>query len=284
MRKLLLIPVFTALLIGLSTSDNILWAKRILLGNHTVHVVQKGETLSDISLQYYGTAKYWKALAVLNRAPDSDLIFPDERIVIPDKEAVNNVRRARSITAVNQIMGNVVEFLALKQTENASDLTHAEPEAASSQVEDQSAQSTSPKTIENQTNELSANKTTERTATASVFPKVAQTEPASFNTAWLLVPLAVVGLVLLLAIWRKRKKQNENGTHIDNKGILQTIAQIFAHEHKKTGNTAEENRGDFAEKNSVLSGFDSVDYRDEELDYSDEDAERNKVKDVVPVV
>ena len=49
------------------------------------HVVQKGDTLSEISQQYYGTSRHWRAIQEANAAliPDAALLRPGMRLRIP---------------------------------------------------------------------------------------------------------------------------------------------------------------------------------------------------------
>jgi nucleoid-associated protein YgaU len=51
-----------------------------------IHVVRSGETLSDISRQYYGSADKWQKILGADRLPISDpgKIRPGARLVIPE--------------------------------------------------------------------------------------------------------------------------------------------------------------------------------------------------------
>lgn len=51
-----------------------------------IHVVRSGETLSDISRQYYGSADKWQKILGADRLPISDpgKIKPGARLVIPE--------------------------------------------------------------------------------------------------------------------------------------------------------------------------------------------------------
>jgi len=50
------------------------------------HIVRKGETLSDISSQYYGSAKNWRKIAEANRSvvKDAHIVKPGAKLMIPD--------------------------------------------------------------------------------------------------------------------------------------------------------------------------------------------------------
>ncbi len=48
-----------------------------------IHVVQKGDTLSAISKNYYKDAKYYPHIAELNNIDNPDLIYVDQKITIP---------------------------------------------------------------------------------------------------------------------------------------------------------------------------------------------------------
>lgn len=106
MKKLMLGIVLVLALVFTLVPDALLWCTRTFLNAPTVHKIETGEYLSKISQRYYGTAKYWQELALINRAPNSDLVFPGEDIFIPSKEVVEQLHRARSISKVNQLMND----------------------------------------------------------------------------------------------------------------------------------------------------------------------------------
>jgi len=67
------------------------------------HVVQKGDTLSEISQQYYGTCRHWRAIQKANAAlvPDSALLRLGMRLRIPVlDDDVRNVAAAAAPTPV----------------------------------------------------------------------------------------------------------------------------------------------------------------------------------------
>lgn len=53
-------------------------------GGGKIHVVAAGETLSDISKQYYGTTSHWRAILNANKTVDPDNLRVGEKLVIPE--------------------------------------------------------------------------------------------------------------------------------------------------------------------------------------------------------
>lgn len=87
-----------------------------------MHQVLQGEYLSKISLQYYGTAKYWHELALINRAPDSDMVFPGETVLIPSKAVMEKLHRAHSLSRVNTLVEAEKELYASKNSKATENL------------------------------------------------------------------------------------------------------------------------------------------------------------------
>jgi len=136
MKKLLTILVLLGLILVVTMPDALLWCKKLILDEPTIHQVDAGEYLSKISLQYYGNAKYWRELALINRAPDSDLIFPGEDIFIPTREVIEQLHRARSLSKVNSLVDEEKQLYAQNQIPETEHLvgTDAPPTAESGTV------------------------------------------------------------------------------------------------------------------------------------------------------
>ena len=49
-----------------------------------IHVVELGEILGDISMEYYGTSRRWRAIADANGISDATTLREGQRLVIPD--------------------------------------------------------------------------------------------------------------------------------------------------------------------------------------------------------
>jgi len=115
-KYLITTALFVSVFLGLFTRDPLLWCSRIFSSDPQVHTIQPGEYFSRLSLKYYNTVDYWRELALINRAPDADLVFPGEQVIVPGLEAIQRIRRARSLTAVNSIIDAEEKTLAALET------------------------------------------------------------------------------------------------------------------------------------------------------------------------
>jgi nucleoid-associated protein YgaU len=54
-----------------------------------IHVVEKGQTLSDIAYKYYGSTGKWRKIFEANRSllKDENTLIPGTRLIIPDQAA-----------------------------------------------------------------------------------------------------------------------------------------------------------------------------------------------------
>jgi len=94
-----------------------LLSNRLFLDEPTIHVVKDGEYFSDIAERYYGNPKLWRALALINRAPDANRIYPGEKIILPDARIVAKIARAKRLSDVNEMV-RLQEQLAKLEPEN----------------------------------------------------------------------------------------------------------------------------------------------------------------------
>jgi len=92
----------------------------------TSHEIQTGEWLSKLAKKYYGDASYWRELALVNRAPNGDLIFPGEKVIVPSFDAIQQIRRSRSLSAVNEVVDMQENILAGKMPEPSQPVAEGE--------------------------------------------------------------------------------------------------------------------------------------------------------------
>lgn len=200
MKKFFSILLIIGLLVIGYTSDVFLYAKKLISGEPTTHSIKNGEYLSEIAQKYYGRADYWQELALVNRAPDSDLIFPGEEIIIPSKEVIEKIRRTRWLSRVNRYVKGQENMLAGRLDEQQDHSfsgtvpeTMSESELPITELENKPLPN---KTVEAQKNEA----------------------PAKSSLPYFL--LAAIGIVfitamIILILYRKRKRA-EQFSIIDN--------------------------------------------------------------------
>jgi hypothetical protein len=99
------------LVIFMEPAENLL-SKFLRLEQPATHEIQSGDWLSKLAQEYYGDASYWRELALINRAPDGDLIFPGEKVIVPSFAAIQEIRRSRSLSTVNELVGEQEAILA----------------------------------------------------------------------------------------------------------------------------------------------------------------------------
>ncbi len=112
MKKFLILFVLVTTVFGLYSEENLLWCKKVIFNEPTKHVIQKGDFFSKLSKQYYGTTGYWRELALVNRAPNKDLVFPGEEVVIPSLDAMKKLRKTRMLSVVNDIVKDQNDWIA----------------------------------------------------------------------------------------------------------------------------------------------------------------------------
>jgi nucleoid-associated protein YgaU len=101
--------------------------KILRLEEPTTNEIVKGDWLSKLALKHYGDASYWRELALVNRAPNPDLIFPKEEVIVPSFEAIQKIREANSLSSVNNLMSEQ-EAIVAGRNESTAEPVVQEPE------------------------------------------------------------------------------------------------------------------------------------------------------------
>lgn len=112
MKKLILIILFIPIMFLVLDPASQLLSRFLRLEQPTFHEINRGDWLSKIALKYYGDASFWRELALINRAPDGDLIFPGEKIIVPSYSIIQKIRKARSLSRVNSLIEEQQAILA----------------------------------------------------------------------------------------------------------------------------------------------------------------------------
>lgn len=213
MKKFLIIVFLVALLIAGYSYDQFGWAKKLLFGEPTTHVIQRGEFLSKIAKKYYGRADYWRELALINRAPDSDLVFPGEEIIIPSLDVIKEIRRTQWLSKVNSYVKNQEDIIArLKMGE--------EPVLADNNVVETEPMTTPEQLAADEANNLITPDSEQVYATVDQNQQTMYREnEESQSTSSLGLILTVIGAIFvasLIAIVLIRKRKQSQITIVDD--------------------------------------------------------------------
>lgn len=192
MKKLFLTMLFTVGIFLLLAQNETLWSKRRFLDEPRVHRVQKGESLSQLAKQNYGSTKRWRELALVNRAPKPSHLEVGEEILLPSAAVINELRRTRTLTRVNTLIG---EQQAAKVTQ-----TSERPQQQPSATSPETAPLAQTPTASSPSDQLVPETTPE-----TIVPQHDASAESSFPWFWLAIGLMLIGGVAGF-IWYRRQQ------------------------------------------------------------------------------
>lgn len=136
MKKVFLTLVMTLAAVLFLDPTQTLLSKFLLLEKPVEHQIRDGDWLSKIAKEYYNDPSYWKELALVNRAPRGDRIFPGEKAIIPSFEVIREIRRARSLSEVNELIREQQSLLSSENSQMKAEDTEttAPPEEPATQA------------------------------------------------------------------------------------------------------------------------------------------------------
>jgi len=206
MKKFIATIVLMCLFVLLIEPAQIVLSRLVRLDEPETHEIQSGEWLSKLAQQYYGDVSYWKELALVNRAPNGQLIFPGEKVIIPSFAAIEKIRTSRSITAVNEVMGEQEGILAglIKPIAPAPEIVRETPEAAASSVAGKAAKAVGPAAPGREANSSLPPKPVARQPVASDAPTPAFSTPLLTGIVLLLF---VIGIGVFMYARKHRREQ-----------------------------------------------------------------------------
>lgn len=211
MKKLMIVFILVSVVVGLYSEDNLLWCKKVLFNEPTKHIIQKGDYFSKLSKHYYGTTKYWRELALINRAPNKDLVFPGEEVIIPSLEAIQKLHKSRSLTRVNSIVDDQIEWIAKNHNVSTTPLAERIENSGGENVGSNVTTPQIPEPVVSQENNPQpevANQSMQTPAVTGVDKDDEVTESSLFP---IIATVLAIGLIVGLMAWylARRKKQYE---------------------------------------------------------------------------
>lgn len=223
MKKVIIVLFVIAVLIAGYAHDQFSWAKRLLLGEPTTHVIQQGEYLSEIAKQYYGQADYWRELALINRAPDSDLVFPGEEIIIPSLDVIKEIRQTRMLSKVNSYVKNEEDVIARLRSGEEPLMAKNMPEPIPTEPM-QSEPRTTPETLLDTDNSATISASEQVDTLSEYAMQSFQSGKDDVQSASSLgIILAIIGVLfaaaLLAFVLIRRKKQAQQITIVDDEEL-----------------------------------------------------------------
>lgn len=210
MKKVLLAAFCGVVLLLVMAHDNLLMSRLRWLESPQVHHVQKGESLSKLAKEHYGDTDYWRELALVNRAPNPNHIEPDEKILLPAANVMQELRKARTISSVNSLVDQ--QQIAAKASPDNGSYSRSEPSVVSTGnpnaapvagVDSPPAGSPSAPVQE----------------TTRPQPLASQPRPESsggLSWFWLILGLVLIGGVIAFVLYRRRQEELAQAQDEDN--------------------------------------------------------------------
>lgn len=115
-------------MIMITSFGSVLMSSRVFLDQPIVHVIQEGEYLSQLAQKYYGNAEYWRALALINRAPNADKVYPGEHVILPSAGAISRIVNAQRLSEVNEIVGGQEQIAKLESPQESASFASRQPQ------------------------------------------------------------------------------------------------------------------------------------------------------------
>lgn len=213
---------------------DVLIGSRKFLDQPRIHVVKDGEYFSQLAQDYYGNPDYWRALALINRAPRVDRIYPGEHVILPDAGTIAAIARSQRMTEVNELVANQQAMAVLESDHDADEFdrdmetapaieeaSSEETESAAEPLEQAQIAATQTETPEVQTEDGAADGREAIDALSKL-----QTSESSDQTSSMMWPIAGFAAVLFAAIafaYRRRRKSQEEEPEIDASPIKSFI-------------------------------------------------------------
>ena len=166
-----------------------------------LHVVQKGESLSRLAKRNYGEVEYWRELALVNRAPRPNHLEVGEKVLLPAADIMQKIRRARTLSRVNDIVNTQSARLGNPPTSQPSFTTIQPPDALNENNPTPAPEATPTTTAPQDAGESGGSGVT---ATDPL-----QVENGSNAWFWLILGLIALGGVIGFVFYRRRQEEKE---------------------------------------------------------------------------
>ena len=236
------------------SAGDVLIGSRQFLEEPRIHVVKEGESFSRLAKHYYGNPDYWRALALINRAPNVDRIYPGEHVMLPDAGTIATIAKSQRMTEVNELVNNqqalavlesehdATEFVkdfeatpARQENAPAEESTFAEPESVEMTPEPQESQQ--PATPSTQPESDAADGLQAFEALSTIEESETQDADATSGLFW---PLAGAGVVLFAALvflFRRNRNRQDDEPEIDASPIKSFILDSESSSEKREDST-----------------------------------------------
>jgi len=252
MKKLMLSVFFMVGIFALASQGELLWSSRLLLDESRVHKVQKGESLSLLAKRYYGDPQRWRELALLNRAPNPNLVLPGEDVLVPAVGSINEMSRVKTITKFNNL-ANEQERLAVVETPEAMRQFSGSPSSSAMSTQASSDGSGGPKQESavasgNENVEPATSSSAEYidpTGATSEDGLIAENAPLSngveesggFPWFWLAVAVIIIGGVFAFVSYRKRAATQQDDDEVEKSNLGRTEELLRGRRHSEGATT-----------------------------------------------
>ncbi|MCA9743877.1 MAG: LysM peptidoglycan-binding domain-containing protein [Deferribacteres bacterium] len=212
---------------------DVLIGSRKFLEEPRIHVVQEGEYFSQLAKDYYGNPEYWRALALVNRAPNVDRIYPGEHVILPDAGTLARIAKSQRMTEVNELVNNQQALAVLETDQSASEFEKNLQTAPPIEQEKALETSPEPEMHEATDEEITAMTVQEHDGAEGIdayeaLAGLQSEESGDTASSGLFWPIAGSAAVLFAAIafaYRRNKKQQDEEPELDASPIQSFILE-----------------------------------------------------------